>query len=184
MELSPKPCLSVGWIRDGRGSWVRDEVQHGKGRGVCVFSMVMSSSLSLGPLERVCLCFRTTILSILSYPCTWVSCLSPSMIYTLWSSVEQVNPPSLPWIRYLWNTPLGKYYNGTSVHLRTLVIVRITIWIFLASLLGTRNLASRLWNTNKHFWRRCRGRLRITCQHFAMFIFFERKPWGNAPPAK
>jgi hypothetical protein len=34
------------------------------------------------------------------------------------------------------------------VHLRTLVILRITIWIFLASLLGTCNLASRLRNTN------------------------------------
>jgi hypothetical protein len=48
----------------------------------------------------------------------------------------------------LWNTPLGKCYNGTFVRLRTLVIVRITIWLFLASLLGTCNLASRLRNTN------------------------------------
>jgi hypothetical protein len=70
----------------------------------------------------------------------------------------------------LWNTPLGKCYNGTSVHLRTHVIVRITIWLFLASRLGTQNLASRLRNTNKHFMRCCQGRLRITCQHFAMFI--------------
>jgi hypothetical protein len=38
----------------------------------------------------------------------------------------------------LWNTPLGKFYNGTSVRLRTHVIVRITIWSFLASLLGTK----------------------------------------------
>jgi hypothetical protein len=64
----------------------------------------------------------------------------------------------------------GKYYSGTSVRLWTLVIIRITIWIFFASLLGTCNLASRLRNTNKHFWHRCRGRLRITCRHFAMFI--------------
>jgi hypothetical protein len=34
------------------------------------------------------------------------------------------------------------------VRLQTLVIVRITIWIFLASLVGTRNLASRLRNTD------------------------------------
>jgi hypothetical protein len=47
MELSLKPCVSVGWIQDGRGSWVGDEVQHGKGRGVCVFNIVMSSSLLL-----------------------------------------------------------------------------------------------------------------------------------------
>jgi hypothetical protein len=38
----------------------------------------------------------------------------------------------------LWNTPLGKCYNSTSVRLWTLVIVRITIWSFLASLLGTK----------------------------------------------
>jgi hypothetical protein len=48
----------------------------------------------------------------------------------------------------LWNNPLRKCYNGTFVHLWTLVIVRITIWLFLASLLGTCNLASRLRNTN------------------------------------
>jgi hypothetical protein len=38
----------------------------------------------------------------------------------------------------LLNTPLGKCYNGTSMCLRTLVIIRITIWSFLASLLGTK----------------------------------------------
>jgi hypothetical protein len=48
----------------------------------------------------------------------------------------------------LWNTPLGKCYNGTFVRLRTLVIVRITIWLFLASLLGTHNLVMMLRNAN------------------------------------
>jgi hypothetical protein len=48
----------------------------------------------------------------------------------------------------LWNTPLGKCYNGTSVLLRTLVIIRITIWLFLASLLGTHTLVMTLRNTN------------------------------------
>jgi hypothetical protein len=47
MELSPKPCVSVGWIWDGRSNWVGDEIQHGKGRGVCVFNMVMFSSSPL-----------------------------------------------------------------------------------------------------------------------------------------
>jgi hypothetical protein len=54
MKLSPKPCVSVGWIRDRRGSRVGDEVQHGKGRGVCVFSMVMSSSVRVRNFTCTC----------------------------------------------------------------------------------------------------------------------------------
>jgi hypothetical protein len=70
------------------------------------------------------------------------------MIYTPCNSVELVNPPCLPCIWYPLKYSFGKCYNGTFVCLRALVIVRITIWLFLASLLGTHNLASRLRNTN------------------------------------
>jgi hypothetical protein len=81
-------------------------------------------------------------------PCTRVSSSFPSMIYTPCNSVELVNPPSIPWIRYPLEYSFGKCYNSTSMHLWTLVIVRITIWSFLASLLGTHNLASILSNAN------------------------------------
>jgi hypothetical protein len=37
-----------------------------------------------------------------------VSGLFLSMIYTHCNSVELVNPPNLPWIDTLWNTPFGE----------------------------------------------------------------------------
>jgi hypothetical protein len=69
-------------------------------------------------------------------------------VYDLYSLQQWLVRPAFLGFDTLWNTPLGKCYNGTFVRLRTLVIVRITIWSYLASLLGTHNLASTLRNTN------------------------------------
>jgi hypothetical protein len=71
----------------------------------------------------------------------------------------------------LWNTPLGKCYNGTSVRLQTHVIVRITIWSFLASLLATHKLSTDIRNTNS-VWKLSWLRRFPSCGSSDFHVFF------------
>jgi hypothetical protein len=98
---------------------------------------------------RECVCVFT-LPSYLSYLTPVLECL---VCFYLWFILIAIVlnvliRPAFLGFDTLWNTPLGKCYNGTYVCLRTLVILWITIWIFLASFLGSHNLASRLRNTN------------------------------------
>jgi hypothetical protein len=101
------------------------------------------------------------LLSYPSYLTPILECLVRSRLWFILLAIvlNLLIRPTFLGFDTLWNTPLGKCYNGTSVQLRTLVIVRITIWSFLASLLGIHNLASMLKIPTTMFsrWHHCRS---------------------------